>query len=188
MRDIRHRDHPALRRRRRPAPSTPARNLSGGNLQKVVLGASSRTTRSCSSWRSRPGPRRRRDRDGPLVPARCSRRGRGVLLISEDLDEIRALADRISSSTRARSSASSRRAPLRSRTSGCSWPAYARDQARAPARPALVAVRRRARGLAGGRVRDHGRCARGQRARARDRRSASIVEAGFTGNGRCRRR
>ncbi len=79
-----------------PGPDTPARNLSGGNLQKLVLG---------------------REFDGEprvLIAAQPTRgldvgaietvhgylreaaaKGVAVLLISEDLDEIRALADRI---------------------------------------------------------------------------------------------
>jgi len=79
-----------------PGPETPARNLSGGNLQKLLLG--------------------REFEDEPLVlvvaqPTRGldvgaietvheflrgeAAKGVAVLLLSEDLDEIRALADRI---------------------------------------------------------------------------------------------
>lgn len=79
-----------------PGPETPARNLSGGNLQKLVLG--------------------REFEDEPLVlvvaqPTRGldvgaietvhtylrgqAAKGVAILLLSEDLDEIRALADRI---------------------------------------------------------------------------------------------
>jgi simple sugar transport system ATP-binding protein len=79
-----------------PGPGTPVRNLSGGNLQKLVLG--------------------REFADDPLVlvvaqPTRgldvgaietvhsylrdAASRGVAILLLSEDLDEIRALADRI---------------------------------------------------------------------------------------------
>jgi simple sugar transport system ATP-binding protein len=79
-----------------PGPATPVRNLSGGNLQKLVLG--------------------REFEDDPLVlvvaqPTRgldvgaietvhsylrdAASRGVAILLLSEDLDEIRALADRI---------------------------------------------------------------------------------------------
>ena len=79
-----------------PGPETPARNLSGGNLQKLVLG--------------------REFEDEPLVlvvgqPTRgldvgaietvhgylrgAAGKGVAVLLMSEDLDEIRALADRV---------------------------------------------------------------------------------------------
>jgi simple sugar transport system ATP-binding protein len=79
-----------------PGPGTPVRNLSGGNLQKLVLG--------------------REFEDDPLVlvvaqPTRgldvgaietvhaylreAAARGVAILLLSEDLDEIRALADRI---------------------------------------------------------------------------------------------
>jgi simple sugar transport system ATP-binding protein len=79
-----------------PGPQTPARNLSGGNLQKLVLG--------------------REFADDPLVlivaqPSRgldvgaietvhsylrdAAARGVAILLMSEDLDEIRALSDRI---------------------------------------------------------------------------------------------
>ena len=79
-----------------PGPATPVRNLSGGNLQKLVLG--------------------REFADDPLVlvvaqPTRgldvgaietvhsylreAAAKGVAILLMSEDLDEIRALADRI---------------------------------------------------------------------------------------------
>jgi len=79
-----------------PGPETPVRNLSGGNLQKLVLG--------------------REFEDNPLVlvvaqPTRgldvgaietvhaylrdAAASGVAILLLSEDLDEIRALADRI---------------------------------------------------------------------------------------------
>ena len=79
-----------------PGPDTPVRNLSGGNLQKLVLG------------REFDGERR------ALIAAQPTRgldvgaietvhaylreaaaKGLAVLLLSEDLDEIRALADRI---------------------------------------------------------------------------------------------
>ncbi len=79
-----------------PGPGTPVRNLSGGNIQKLVLG--------------------REFEDDPIVlvvaqPTRgldvgaietvhsylreASARGVAILLLSEDLDEIRTLADRI---------------------------------------------------------------------------------------------
>jgi ABC-type uncharacterized transport system ATPase subunit len=79
-----------------PGPETPVRNLSGGNLQKLILG--------------------REFEDNPLVlvaaqPTRgldvgaletvhaylrdAAASGVAILLLSEDLDEIRALADRI---------------------------------------------------------------------------------------------
>jgi simple sugar transport system ATP-binding protein len=79
-----------------PGPSTPVRNLSGGNLQKLVLG--------------------REFEDDPLVliaaqPTRgldvgaietvhtylrdAAAKGVAILLLSEDLDEILALADRV---------------------------------------------------------------------------------------------
>jgi general nucleoside transport system ATP-binding protein len=79
-----------------PGPATPVRNLSGGNLQKLILG--------------------REFEDDPLVlvvaqPTRgldvgaietvhsylreAAARGVAILLMSEDLDEIRSLADRI---------------------------------------------------------------------------------------------
>ena len=79
-----------------PGPATPVRNLSGGNLQKLILG--------------------REFEDDPLVlvvaqPTRgldvgaietvhsyirdAAARGVAILLMSEDLDEIRALAERI---------------------------------------------------------------------------------------------
>ena len=67
---------PPLRRPRRRARTRPARQLSGGNLQKVVLarefsGEPTRARRRGADARAR----RRRDRDRPRIPAR--RRGRG---------------------------------------------------------------------------------------------------------------
>ena len=80
-----------------PGPTTPARQLSGGNLQKVVLGP--RVLRRAAGARRRgadPRSRRRCDRDGARVPPRRPRRRRrAILLISEDLDEVLTLADRI---------------------------------------------------------------------------------------------
>jgi simple sugar transport system ATP-binding protein len=81
---------------RAPGPTTPARLLSGGNLQKVVLGR---------EFSGDPGvviaaaPTRGLD-VGAIETVHtylreAAGRGVGILLISEDLDEILALADRI---------------------------------------------------------------------------------------------
>ena len=79
-----------------PGPATPVRELSGGNLQKVVLGR---------EFSSRPrvlvvaAPTRGLD-VGAIETVHAYLRdaaadGVGVLLVSEDLDEILALADRV---------------------------------------------------------------------------------------------
>jgi simple sugar transport system ATP-binding protein len=79
-----------------PGPGTPARNLSGGNLQKLVLGR---------EFQGKPRvlvaaqPTRGLD-VGAIETVHAYLRAAAsdavaVLLISEDLDEIRALADRI---------------------------------------------------------------------------------------------
>jgi simple sugar transport system ATP-binding protein len=81
---------------RAPSPATPARQLSGGNLQKVVLGR---------EFQGKPrvlvvaSPTRGLD-VGAIETVHqylldAARDRVGVLLISEDLDEILALADRI---------------------------------------------------------------------------------------------
>ena len=70
-------DHAATTSRR-PGPETPARNLSGGNLQKLVLGREFQGEPARA--RRRPAharPRRRRDRDRPCLPPRGGRRRRG---------------------------------------------------------------------------------------------------------------
>jgi simple sugar transport system ATP-binding protein len=79
-----------------PGPETPVRNLSGGNLQKLVLGRE-------FQWEPlvlvAAQPTRGLDVGaietvhGYLRDAAAS--GVAILLLSEDLDEIRALADRI---------------------------------------------------------------------------------------------
>jgi len=81
---------------RASGPDVPARNLSGGNLQKVVL---------AREFSGKPvvlvaaSPTRGLDVAGIEVVHAYLReaadRGVGVLLLSEDLDEILALADRI---------------------------------------------------------------------------------------------
>jgi simple sugar transport system ATP-binding protein len=79
-----------------PEPSTPARNLSGGNLQKLVLGR---------EFEGEPRvlvvaqPTRGLD-VGAIETVHAylreaSSRGVAILLVSEDLDELRALSDRI---------------------------------------------------------------------------------------------
>ncbi|HKI93029.1 MAG TPA: heme ABC transporter ATP-binding protein, partial [Gaiellaceae bacterium] len=79
-----------------PGPQVPARQLSGGNLQKVVLGR---------EFTGRPrvlvaaSPTRGLDVAATDAVHRYLREGAaegmGILLIGEDLDEILALADRI---------------------------------------------------------------------------------------------
>jgi simple sugar transport system ATP-binding protein len=79
-----------------PGPDTPVRNLSGGNLQKLVLGrefegeprvlVASQPTRGLDVGAIEIVHGYLRD---------AASNGVGVLMISEDLDELRALADRI---------------------------------------------------------------------------------------------
>ena len=73
------------------------RNLSGGNLQKLVLGREFEGEPRVSHRRAAdPGPRHRRaSRRSIHTSVRRRERGVAILLISEDLDELRALADRI---------------------------------------------------------------------------------------------
>ncbi len=81
---------------RAPGPDTPARNLSGGNLQKLVLGreleddprvlVASQPTRGLDVGAIETV-------HGYLREA--SSRGMAVLMVSEDLDELLALSDRI---------------------------------------------------------------------------------------------
>ena len=89
-----------------PSPSTPTRLLSGGNLQKLLLGR-------VFSWEPKlviaNQPTRGLD-VGALVYVhqrllKAQADGAGLLLISEDLDEIMALADRIAVIYRGRLSA-----------------------------------------------------------------------------------
>jgi simple sugar transport system ATP-binding protein len=79
-----------------PGPATPARQLSGGNLQKVVL---AREFSADPAVLVAASPTRGLD-VGAIETVHAylrdaAARGVAVLLISEDLDEIRALADRI---------------------------------------------------------------------------------------------
>ena len=79
-----------------PGPDTPARNLSGGNLQKLVLG---REFEGDPRVLIAAQPTRGLD-VGAIETVHgylreAAEKGVAVLLISEDLDEIRALADRI---------------------------------------------------------------------------------------------
>jgi general nucleoside transport system ATP-binding protein len=79
-----------------PGPDTPARNLSGGNLQKLVLG---REFQGSPRVLVAAQPTRGLDVGAIEVVHAYLREaassGVAVLLISEDLDEIRALSDRI---------------------------------------------------------------------------------------------
>ena len=81
---------------RASGPDVPARQLSGGNLQKVVL---AREFSGAPAVLVAASPTRGLDVAGIEVVHSYLRdaaaRGVGVLLLSEDLDEIRALADRI---------------------------------------------------------------------------------------------
>lgn len=81
---------------RAPGPETPARVLSGGNAQKVILarelGHDPKALIVASPTRGLDVGATEAVR-GLLVDA--ARRGAGVLLISEDLDELLALSDRI---------------------------------------------------------------------------------------------
>ena len=79
-----------------PGPDTPVRNLSGGNLQKLVLG---REFQGSPRLLVAAQPTRGLD-VGAIETVHAFLRGAAaggvaILLISEDLDEIRALADRI---------------------------------------------------------------------------------------------
>jgi general nucleoside transport system ATP-binding protein len=81
---------------RASGPEVPARQLSGGNLQKVVL---AREFSGAPAVLVAASPTRGLDVAGIEVVHSYLRdaaeRGVGVLLLSEDLDEIRTLADRI---------------------------------------------------------------------------------------------
>jgi hypothetical protein len=79
-----------------PVPQTPIQLLSGGNMQKLILGrALDPETRASSS----PTSRRAASMSAPSpMCSSCSRRaarGAAILLISEDLDELLALSDRV---------------------------------------------------------------------------------------------
>jgi len=79
-----------------PGPDTPARNLSGGNLQKLVLGREFE-----GEPRVLVAAQPTRGLDVGAIETvhgylrEAASKGVAVLMISEDLDEIRALADRI---------------------------------------------------------------------------------------------
>ena len=93
------RPRPQGRATRSPSPSidTQARLLSGGNLQRLILAReidAAPTPAGRGPADARPG--RRGDRGRPPDAARAAvSAGTAILLISEDLDEILALADRI---------------------------------------------------------------------------------------------
>jgi len=79
-----------------PGPNTPARNLSGGNLQKLVLGREFK-----GEPRVLVAAQPTRGLDVGAIEAvhaylrDAASSGVAVLMISEDLDELRALADRV---------------------------------------------------------------------------------------------
>ena len=79
-----------------PGPDTPVRNLSGGNLQKLVLGREFE-----GEPRALIAAQPTRGLDVGAIETvhaylrEAAAKGLAVFLISEDLDEIRALADRI---------------------------------------------------------------------------------------------
>jgi simple sugar transport system ATP-binding protein len=81
---------------RAPGPSTPARLLSGGNAQKVVLArelaGNPRALVVASPTRGLDVGAAESIRN---LLSEVARDGAGVLLISEDLDELLALSDRI---------------------------------------------------------------------------------------------
>ena len=85
------------------SPETPARQLSGGNMQKMVLG---RNLAALPRLVIANQPTRGLDEGaiaavhGELLAAR--RNGASILLISEDLDEVMALSDRIQAIFRGR--------------------------------------------------------------------------------------
>ncbi len=84
-----------------PGPETPARNLSGGNQQKAILGREITAARNFESGAVLVASYPTRGLDVGAVESVHQRlfeeRGRGtaVLLISEDLDELLGMADRI---------------------------------------------------------------------------------------------
>ena len=116
-------------------------------------------------------------------------RGVAILLLSEDLDEIRALSDRILVIYEGRDR---RRAPGRRRDGRGDRPAdgrrrTARDQLERRLTQPLVAVRRRSGGVARRRLRDHGRRPRAHGPRPwetyrRDRRGGVHRERGHVGD------
>jgi simple sugar transport system ATP-binding protein len=81
---------------RAPGPKTLVRQLSGGNVQRVLL---ARELSSAPKLLVAASPTRGLDvaatQDVRRILAETAGRGVGVLLISEDLDEIRAMSDRI---------------------------------------------------------------------------------------------
>jgi simple sugar transport system ATP-binding protein len=81
---------------RGPGPEAPARLLSGGNIQKLIL---ARVLEAGPRLVLANQPTRGLDVGASAEVARrltaATARGAGVLLISEDLDEILALSDRV---------------------------------------------------------------------------------------------
>jgi simple sugar transport system ATP-binding protein len=78
------------------APTTPVASLSGGNIQKVLLARSlHRGPKALVAAQPTRGLDVGAYRYVHQRLAELRRAGAGVLLISEDLDELRALSDRI---------------------------------------------------------------------------------------------
>jgi ABC-type uncharacterized transport system ATPase subunit len=111
---------------RKGKPDPEARALSGGNLQKFVVGRELDRKPGCWSSTSRPGA------SMPVPPPPSARRsstwraaGSAVLVISQDLDEIFEVADRIAVISRGQLSeaypAAGHEPPKRS---ACSWLAH----------------------------------------------------------------
>ena len=104
---------------RTAGPEARTGTLSGGNLQKALLARE--IAREPRPARGAADPRHRRRRDREFIHAsswRSARAGGAVLLISEDLEEIFALSDRIAVMYRGRIMADLPVAEARSSASG----------------------------------------------------------------------
>jgi simple sugar transport system ATP-binding protein len=72
-----------------------AKSLSGGNLQKFLVGARSTPSRSSSSFPADLGRRRRRRGADPRRAAGAARPRGAVLVVSEELEELFEICDRL---------------------------------------------------------------------------------------------